>query len=111
MSFIILGSPAILSHVPLPVAVKADNFSFLSSVITALSLGLSLGFLVAVSLHVPRFVTPVTIPQVVDCVLTLHIEYGCPSRNRVGSCIDERSVLYWGCDRVNLHSDLSCVPK
>ena len=109
-SFILLGSPAISGHVDLPVAVKADNFSSLSSVIATLSLGLSLCFFWAVSLHVSRFFTPVTIPQVVECVLTLRIEYGCLSQCRVGSCIDDRSVLYWGCDRVNLHSDILFYP-
>ena len=73
MSFILLGSLAISGHVSLLVAVKADNFSFLSSVIAALSLGLNSGFLWGVSLHMSRFVTPLTIPHVVECVLTLCI--------------------------------------
>ena len=111
MSFILFRSPAISGHVSLLFAVEADNFSFLSSVIAALHLGLSSVFLWAVSLHRSRFVTPVTIPQVVECVLTLRNEYWCPSRSRVGSCIDDRSVLYWGCDHVNLHSDLSCLAQ
>ena len=108
MSFILLWSPTILGHVSLPVAVKADN---LSSVIAALSLGLSSGFLWAVSLHVSRCVTPITIPQVVECVLTLRIEYGCPNWSRVGSSIDDQRVPCWGGDHVHLHSDLSCLTQ
>ena len=62
-SFGLLGSPAISGHVSFLFAVEADNFSFLSSFIAALSLSLSSVFLQAVSLHMSRFVTPVTIPR------------------------------------------------
>ena len=51
-SIVLVGSPAILGYVSLLITVEADNFSFLSSVIAALSLGLSSVFLGAVSLHV-----------------------------------------------------------
>ena len=112
-SFILLGSPAIPGPMSPLVAVVAAKLSSLSSVIVALSLGLSLGFLweVSQSLFMCPFVTCVTIPQGIECVLTICIEYGYPGQSRVDSCIDDWSVTYWGCDHVNLHPDLSFLPR
>ena len=71
MSVVLLGSPAISGNMSLIITVEADNSSFLSSFIAAPSLGLSTVFLLAFSLHMSRFVTLITIPQVVECVFTL----------------------------------------
>ena len=97
MSFIPLGSPAILGHVSLLVAVVAAKFSSLSSIIVAL--------------HVSSFVTCITILQGIECVHTIGIEYGYPGLSRVGNCIDDWSISYWGCDHINLHPYLSCFTQ
>ena len=81
------------------------KFSLQSSVIA----GLRLGFLRAVSFHMPRLVTGITVAQGAKCVLTIHEEYSWPCWSRVSSCIDDRSISYWSCDCIDLHPDLSCV--
>ena len=78
--------PAILSHVFLLVTVITAKFSFWSSIIAALSLG----FLWAVSLHMPGLVTGITIAKGVECVFTIRVEYSWPGRSRLSCCIDDQ---------------------
>ena len=91
-SFIPLGSPSILSHVPLLVAVIAAKLSLLSSVIVALSLG----FLRAISLHMSGLITSITISQGDECVITICVEYIYPGLSRVGCCIDNLGLFLLG---------------
>ena len=91
MFVVLLSSPTLPGEMSRFITVETNNFLSLSSVGAAPSLGLSTGFLCAVSLQMSWFVTTVAIPQVVYCAFTF------------------LSKCYWVTDHVNLHSNLSCL--
>ena len=56
-------------------------------------------------------VTTIAIPQVVECIFTFPSKCYWHALRKVGSRIEDRSILYWVIDRLNLHSNLSCLAE
>ena len=93
------------------IAVKTNNFFPLSSIIAALGLGLSTVSFRAVSLQMSWLVTTVAVPKGAESIFTFPSKGYWHVRCRVRSRIEDRSVLYLVVDRVDLHSNLSCLAQ